>query len=505
MRQFSEASASNYSSIQNIDIFRQLERNQILIIDDDEVVRTLIQDQLSAAGFENVLTLSDPKLVMPTLAKKNIGIVLLDLVFENDDEIDGYKILEKIKRDYPHLTVVVVTGQEDNESIIRCIRLGASDYLTKPLDMSRLLTSIKISTELNDLKRENLALRSRIINARLSHPEAFNRIVTRNKDMISLFAYAEGIADTEMPVLIQGATGTGKELFAQSLHNISRPDKPFIPVHLAGMDGERLNELLFGSKSSGEKGVWEKAMGGTVYFDEVGEIDKSAQVVLLKFIDRFGAKERMKAEEEVPIRITSGSSIDLRYLTRQNMYRKDLYYRLRYHIIEIPQLKDRKEDIPFLSEYFAKRAAEVYKVKPPTINQTVSEMLMVLSYPGNVRELKNIIFDAVESIEDGKVSNTRFAQILARSMESNQGSESRVTQNVLGLSEKQDPFPTFDLAEDLLIREALRRSKGRQNVAANLLGISRQALNKRLKRKTGEDTDDLPDSKKKSDKPAARA
>jgi len=313
----------------------------------------------------------------------------------------------------------------------------------------------------------------------------FESIVTRDRKMWSIFRYIEAIAPTSQAVLITGETGTGKELIARALHAVSRYSGDFVSVNVAGLDDMMFSDTLFGHNRGAytgadrtRKGLIETAAGGTLFLDEIGELNKASQVKLLRLLQEheyysLGSDRKMYSTA----RILVATNTRLDALMESGSFRSDLYYRLCSHHIHLPSLRERRDDIPLLVEYFTAKAAKDLGRPLPKIPEDMLDLLLLRNFPGNVRELKGLVINAVAVSDNGTVVFPR-----SNSPRPALAANNQITADFNNLPHPAGRMPTLFEAEEYLIREALKVSGGNQRAAALLLGISRQALNKRIKR-----------------------
>lgn len=313
----------------------------------------------------------------------------------------------------------------------------------------------------------------------------FESIVTRDKKMEAIFRYIEAIAPTSQPVLITGETGTGKELIARALHAVSRCAGDFVSVNVAGLDDIMFSDTLFGHSRGAytgadrnRKGLIETAAEGTLFLDEIGELNKASQVKLLRLLQEheyyaLGSDKKMCSTARVLV--ATNNRLDA--LMESGTFRADLYYRLNSHHIHLPPLRERQDDIPLLVEHFATRAANDFGRPVPKISADMLDLLFLRKFPGNVRELKGLVFNAVAVSHNGMLNFPRSSSPRLASLPSTPALSDFNT-----LPHPAGRMPTLFEAEEYLIKDALRVSCGNQRAAALRLGISRQALNKRLKR-----------------------
>lgn len=461
-------------------------KNPILVVDDQQVILMTIDTTLHKAGLNNIISCRDSRKVMDIFCSHEIEVILLDL---NMPHVNGEELLSRVHRDYPDVPIIIITGADDVETAVRCMKKGAFDYLAKPLEDDRLVTSVKRAIELRDLKRENVALKEHILSESLDQPDAFSDIITQNSKMISIFHYIESIAQTSQPILLTGETGVGKELFARAIHKLSGLSGDMVSVNVAGLDDNLFSDTLFGHGKGAfsgaitqRNGLIEKAEGGTLFLDEVGDLSLSSQIKLLRLLQEreylpLGQDEHKKTNA----RIILSANKDLLTLKDQGRFREDLYFRLRTHHISIPPLRERKDDIPILVEYFLRQSARSLKKKTPTPPRELFTLLETYSFPGNVRELQAMTYDAVSRHKSRILSLEVFKEhITSGHYDTNDNHHAEAGGNAS--VRFGDELPTIRETIQLLVLEAMERAKGVQSIAARMLGISHQALSKRLKK-----------------------
>lgn len=466
-------------------------RHPIMIVDDEESILLAIDTTLRMAGYNHVVTCNDSRSVLEKLGEQPIELVLLDL---NMPHVHGERLLDEISRDHPEIPVIIVTGAVDVETAVRCVKAGAFDYVVKPVEEERLLTAVGRAISFQELKRENLALKQHILADSLEKPEAFGDIVTNNKKMLMIFQYIESVSRTTQPVLIRGETGVGKELIARTLHNLSGLPGNFVAVNAAGLDDNVFSDTLFGhvkgaytGADRARDGLIEQAAGGTLFLDEIGDLNHASQVKILRLLQEgeyfpLGRDKSSKSDA----RIVAATNRNLSRLLETGEFRKDLNYRLRTHRIYIPPLRERLDDIPLLMEHFMEEAARKLDKKKPTPPPELITLLKTYAFPGNIRELQSMIFDAVSRHDSGILSLQSFRSYIERvkpqkSDESTSLSETDRTTSLVVFPGQT--LPTIKQVTDLLVREALQRASDNQSIAAGMLGISQQALSKRLKKR----------------------
>ncbi len=460
----------------------------ILLVDDEEAwLRTMSLTLKGTLGFNNIIRCSDSRDVMNILADQDVGLILLDLTMPY---LSGEDLLQMIVQEFPEIPVIILSGLNQLEIAVRCIQMGASDYYVKTEEKERLIAGIQRAMTIKSLVKENLRLKKQVLDGELEYPEAFSRIYTRSKKMYALFQYVEAVACSSEPILITGESGVGKELFAHALHQIGRPNAPWVAVNVAGLDDSHFSDTLFGHTrgafTGADKerlGVIVEAAGGTLFLDEIGDLSLISQVKLLRLLQEG---EFFQLGSDVPrssrTTFIFATNIDLDERQNQGDFRRDLYYRLKAHHVHIPPLRERLEDLPVLLEVFFEEAARVLNKKKPAVPHGLAELLSTYDFPGNVRELRAMVFNALSLHKSHKLSFDYFKQAVGFGQaEGRQSAEisKRGRQSELSFPEK---LPTLEELGSHAVAEAMRRAGGNQTLAASFLGITRQGLSKRLKK-----------------------
>ncbi|WP_353685024.1 sigma-54 dependent transcriptional regulator [Thermodesulfovibrio sp. 3907-1M] len=456
----------------------------VAIIDDERESLYTYSLILKQSGINDVVLIEDPRELPVVLKERSFSILLLDLSMPH---ISGFELLKYLSVEYPEIPVIVLTAIKDIETAVECIKIGASDYLVKPVEKNKLISSIKKALEMNRLKEEISGLKHRLIEDRLEHEEAFSEIITVNQRMRGIFKYVEVISKTEQPVLITGETGTGKELVARAIHKISGRKGDFVAVNVAGLDDNMFSDTLFGHRKgaftgaiSTREGLISRAKGGTLFLDEIGDLSEASQLKLLRVIQE---KVYYPLGSDIPkssdARIIVATNQDIHDMVNRGAFRKDLFYRLKAHHVHLPPLRERKDDIPVLLDHFIKEAAKQLGKKPPKYPEELLILLVNYSFPGNIRELEMIVYDAVARCKSSILSLEVFKDMIDISNSIDKELKSEIVKFYIQMR-FPDKLPTLKEMEELLIHEALRRAKGNQGIAAKMLGITRQALNKRL-------------------------
>lgn len=457
----------------------------ILVVDDEEGILLSIDTTLQLAGMGNVITCSDPRKVMPLVEGNKPAIILLDL---NMPHVDGEEILDKISVQFPEIPIIIITGRIDTDTAVECMKSGAFDYIVKPVDENRLLASVKKALQFSELHHENQVLNEKLRDGGLRQPEAFAEMVTISPAMLVLFNYAESIAKTSQPVLVRGETGTGKELMARAIHRVSELPGEFVAINVAGLDDNIFSDTLFGhvkgaftGADSHRPGLIEKAEGGTLFLDEIGDLTPSSQIKLLRLLqEKEFMPLGMDSIRKSNARIIASTHVDLWEMQEKKLFRKDLHYRLRTHRITMPPLRERKEDLEPLVEHFVKSACQSLNRRMPRVPKELFPILENYSFPGNIRELQAIIFDAVAQSDSTTLPLQSFREHIRRSAKTTDVYQHNDHEKGMPLT-FGDPLPTIKEATRMLVEEAMSRAGNNQSSAASMLGISQQALSKRLR------------------------
>jgi DNA-binding NtrC family response regulator len=454
----------------------------IVVVDDEEAVLTSVRRTLRAAGYEEVLICADPRNVLPLLDAGPVSLILLDLMMP---QMSGRELLGRISESHPDIPVIIVTAEQDARTAVDCMKAGAYDYLLKPVRAEELLATVERTLNHRELTDENLALRSKLLTSELTRPEAFQAIVTSDPAMLRVFAYLEAIAKGTHPALITGETGTGKELIAQALHKVSGRRGEFIAVNVAGLDDTMFSDTLFGHKpgaftgaSAARRGMAELAGQGTLFLDEIGDLSPASQVKLLRLL-----QER----EYYPLGAETPKRLDARVIAATHRdpssLRSDLFYRLRAYHVRIPPLRERLDDLPQLVTKFVREAAADLHRKPPQVPDKLYRYLRQYDFPGNIRELRAMVFDALARHTSGSLPIESFLEAMhvpaARSEEDGDG----IVRADLSSGAVISDFDWRELEKRNLIN-ALTRAHWKvsgKGGAAEMLGIKPSTLESRMK------------------------
>ena len=464
----------------------------ILVVDDDPVALELMEVNLKGLGFGSILTASNGTEALEIVADRPVAAMVLDLFMPG---LSGFDVLERMNEEFPWVPVIVVTVSDSVDAAVQCMRHGAFDFMTKPLDRNRLGSSINHAIRVRDLE-------GRLVLMGEQHgggdgpvnPKAFGEIITVSPRMQAIFQYVEAVAPSPHAVLITGESGTGKELIARSLHTTSGREGAFVPINVAGLDDVMFTDTLFGHRKGAftgadrhRGGLVERADGGTLFLDEIGDLELNSQIKLLRLLQEgeyypLGSDEPSYAR----VRVVAATNADLVAGQNEGTFRKDLYYRLVSHRIQIPPLRERREDIPVLARHFVQQTARAMGRPEPEISAAVEEILRQFAFPGNVRELQSMMADAVSRTRGSQLPVSVLQEYIDR--HASEGGQADVPMDVpeqTGRFSWTGPFPRLDEVEEFLVAEALRRSGNNQTAAARLLGVSQSTLSRRLAARRG--------------------
>jgi DNA-binding NtrC family response regulator len=430
---------------------------QILFVDDDQQILEIVSAYLSRFGYL-VDTASNGNIAIEKVQQKDYAVVFTDLIMP---EISGLDLLRLVKRSNPATEVVIVTGYGTIESAIEALKLGGYDYLQKPINFERLKILIERIIEKRKLLIENIQIRQR-----LKDRFSFDQMVGKSPKMQQIYEIIDRISTGSPTVLIQGESGTGKELVANVIHqNSVRRDKPFIPVNCGAISEGLLESELFGHIKGAftgaikdNIGLFKAADGGTIFLDEIAEVPPALQVKLLRALQERKIRPVGDTREfGIDVRVIAATNKVLEKAIENKSFRKDLYYRLNVISIHLPPLRDIKEDIPYLVQHFMKKFSQETSRQVIRISPDALDLLMRYNWPGNVRQLENIIERAF-ALGDGDTVSVSDLPSEIRDMDR----LSTIDDTCLNLVEN----------EKVLITRALRQAKGNKAEAAQLLGIN---------------------------------
>jgi len=450
-----------------------MEKTRILIAEDEKTQRELLEGFLKMEGF-SIGTAANGREALQKLEGRFFDIALVDYKMP---ELDGLQTLREIRKLYPDLPVVMMTAYGTVETAVASMKEGALDYLTKPIDLDELLLMLQKVMDRSHLIRENKELK-----AQLQERYTFTNIVYGSPKMEEVMGLVARVAPSQATVLIRGESGTGKELIANAIHYASpRSKKPLVKVNCSAIPETLLESELFGHEKgsftgAGQRriGRFEEADGGTIFLDEIGDLSPGTQIKLLRILQekefqRLGSNFSLKTD----VRVTTATHRNLEELIKEGRFREDLYYRLNVISILLPRLRERKEDIPLLIDYFLKKYSKENKKSISDISKEARAFLLRYPYPGNVRELENIIERAMVLCR-GEVITTQDLPFHLREGKSERLWESQKI-------EKSLPQSLEEIEKDLIVK-ALHQYQGVQTKAAESLGISERVLRYKIKK-----------------------
>ncbi|MBV8831500.1 MAG: sigma-54-dependent Fis family transcriptional regulator [Acidobacteriaceae bacterium] len=442
---------------------------RILIVEDEDKLRRVMQLQLESAGYEvDGAATAEQSLPLATLA----DLVITDLRLPG---MDGLELISQLQSRGIGVPVIVITAHGSVETAVQAMKMGAADFLQKPFSLDHLNTVVEKVLAVQSLRAENQRMREQ-----LDQRYEFDKIIGRSPAMREIFHTVERVAPTRATVLIAGESGVGKDMIARAIHQHSpRKNQAFVKINCTALPENLMESELFGYEkgaftgaNSSKPGKFEQADGGTTFLDEIGDVPGNIQVKLLRILqerqfERLGSNVTRK----VDVRVIAATNVDLRAALEQGRFREDLYYRLNVVPINMPPLRDRKEDIPFLALHFVNKLSKELGTGPKEISPAAVDRLLDHSWPGNVRELENTIERSLV-LASGDILQPADIRIEAP----RNSSAASGTQQAPILPEGE----TLEHWEQMMIREALRRANGNKSQAARMLGLTRNALRYRL-------------------------
>lgn len=445
---------------------------RILAVDDEESIREFLEIMLKKEGYD-VTTAEDGQVAMDLLKKKSFDMVISDMQMPN---VTGIELLKHVKDNYPDLVFMIITAFGTTESAVEAMKLGAYDYITKPFKIDEVRIVIG-----NALKSKNLEVENRTLKKEMQKEFSFQSLVGNSEKMHHIYELIKRVSQTPTNVLITGESGTGKEMVAKAIHvNGPLKNKPFVTINCGAIPENLMESEMFGHKKGSftgaiqdKVGLFEVADGGTLFLDEVGELPLTIQVKLLRAIQeriirRVGATEDQKIE----VRIIAATNRDLEDMIKQGLFREDLYYRLNVILIRVPPLRERADDITLLAKHFLQKYSSRFTKGVSGISDEAMKVLRKYDYPGNVRELENIIERTV-ALEAGSTIlpeslppfvNTPSGRKLASSYEIEIGDDGIELEKIIGQMEKE------------LLVKAIHKANGVKKKASKLLGITFRSM-----------------------------
>ncbi len=442
-------------------------KSRILIVEDEDKLRRVLELQLRSADFEvdQAATAEDGlKLV------DRADLVLTDLRLPG---MNGLELIRLIRRQNTRTPILVMTAFGSVETAVEAMKAGAFEFLMKPFSLDHLMAVIRKALDVRALEDENRKLREE-----LGYRYEFDNIIGRSNAMQEIFATIERVAPSRATVLLAGESGVGKDLIARAIHYHSpRRDRPFVKINCTALPENLMESELFGYEkgaftgaNTSKPGRFEQADTGTAFLDEIGDVPPAIQVKLLRVLqerefERLGSNKTL----HIDVRIVAATNQDLRAALEQGTFREDLYYRLNVVPINIPPLRERPEDIPFLAEHFVKKLAAANGSRVRSISEEAIQKLMAYHWPGNVRELENIIERSLVLSAGERLDAADIHLDMAHRVRQQASADAFLPEGM-----------SLDDYEQSIIREALRRASGNKSQAARLLGLTRNALRYRL-------------------------
>src|SRR5438874_172721 len=445
----------------------------VLIIDDEVGIRESLQTLLELEGYD-VQTAANGEQGIARLGDRPFDLVLLDLALPDRNGID---LLSEIRAHAPQLSVIMITAYGTVENAVKAMQAGAANFVQKPWDNEKLLADVRAAVARHRAEEENVQLK-RALKQRYN----FENIVGKSEPMLKIFDLVAQVAPSRSTVLLQGESGTGKELIAKAIHlNSPRRDRPFVPVNTGSMPADLLESTLFGhvkgaftSAIASKKGLFEIADRGTLFLDEIGTMGMETQSKILRVLqDRKFMHLGGVHEVQVDVRIIAATNVNLQQMVREAKFREDLYYRLNVISVDLPPLRQRREDIPLLVDFFLTRYSEENERNPRRITPEALRPLLAYSWPGNVRELENVIERAVVLSSGAEISIDLLPDHIA-----GRGTPFPVL-------EHRPDASLFDIMEDCerrIITGMLEKCRWNQTEAAERFRVPLSTLNQKIKR-----------------------
>ncbi len=442
----------------------------ILIIDDDSAIRSSLSLMLKRAGYEPK-TATGPREAMAIIRAEALQLILMDMNFSlSTDGEEGLTLLKQVKLFRPDVPVMLMTAWGSINLAVKGMRAGAFDFVTKPWNNAGLMQRIETALELTAARQETEEKADDDIWDR-------SRMIGKSKTLLNVLATVRRIAKTDASVLITGESGTGKELIAEIIHrNSRRTGKPFVKVNLGGISQTLFESEMFGHRKGAftdavadRKGRFEMADKGTIFLDEIGELDIGCQVKLLRVLQEQTFEVLGDSRpRKVDVRVICATNADLVQMIREHAFREDLYYRINLITVHLPALRERKSDIPLLIDYFVKRQCRENGLPPVEVTAEAIAYLARLPYPGNVRELKNLVERTLLITAKNRLEASDF--------------EAQQQVDTFSQTEKNANRMNLEEVEKQTILQALQLYRNNITRVASALGISRQALYRRLEK-----------------------
>lgn len=473
----------------------------ILFVDDNVEFLDATKANLRLEGL-NVKICSNSREVLTMLKNQNYSIIFLDLIMPG---IRGEELLPKIIEKYSSIPVIVLTAIDEVKSAVDCMKMGAFDYLSKPIKVVNLKKMIDDALALKDVHKEIVMFKKSILSESTEKQDSFSDlsgIITQCENMKAIFRDNIAlIAPTSKPVLIMGETGVGKELIANAIHKFSHRKGKYIKVNIGGADDQFFSITLFGHKKGAftdakeaRKGLVEEASSGTLFLDEIGNISMASQEKLLRLLreNEYYPLGSDKVKYSTA-RIVAATNKDIKGLVKKGEYKEDLYYRMTTHYVILPPLRERKKDLKSLVKHFVKKSSEDQKRKEPRVPEELFKLLAKYNFPGNIGELENMVYDAVAKSQSGMLS----VEVFRQRIEEETGERISISTTIHTDDEyiRQDisrgnPFPKLedierdyiDKIEKIYLEELMKKADHKIKNAEEKSGLSRQTLERRLKK-----------------------
>jgi two-component system response regulator PilR (NtrC family) len=451
--------------------------DKILVVDDEQSMREFLDIMLKKEGYKVSLA-SNGEEVLKYIGKDIFDLVLLDIRMP---KMDGITVLRKIKSTSPETVVIMITAYDSSDTAIKAMKEGAYDYIPKPFKIDEIKLIIKNALEKKHLQKENILLKQ-VVRDRY----VFDNIIGQSPKMLALYDLLEKVAPTKTNVLITGESGTGKELVAKAIHfNSPRKEKPFVTLNCGAIPEALIESELFGHMKGAftdaiatKKGLFEMADEGTIFLDEISELPLMMQVKLLRVLQNREFKRVGGTEDiHVDVRIIAATNKDLEKAVKEKRFREDLYYRLNVIQIKLPSLRERREDIPVLAAHFLKRYSEELNKNISGISPEALHLFLNYEYPGNVRELQNIIERAVALGTEQELTAHNLRTYLDEQIHTKKG--------MIDLDIPNEGIDLEKVVEDLertLLLKALDKTRGIKKKAAELLHINFRSMRYRLEK-----------------------
>lgn len=452
------------------------QKSRILLIDDEEDSCKALSILLNQAGYTVDISNSGED-AMPQIKKKVYDLVISDLFLPG---LSGIDILKRVKEDSPRTSVILITGNATAETAVEAMKEGALDYITKPFNFERLKIQVAKALEKSQLVKENQYLRQQ-----LHGRYRFDNIIGTSQAMQQVFSLMQKVAATDSTVLILGASGTGKELVAKAIHyNSQRKNKPFVAINCGAIPADLLESELFGHVKgaftgavSDKPGKFEVANGGTIFLDEIGDMPLQLQMKLLRVlqeheVERVGSSKKTSLD----IRLISATNVNLQQNVKKGLFREDLYYRLNVIPMPLPTLKERRGDIPQLTRYFLDKICKEMDRQPMQISLEAMQAMELYSWPGNVREMENIIERTIALTDGATITPEDLPSDIGRHVEPEAFNGPQVTSEGINMG-----LIVADM-ERAMISQAMTLGNGVKARAAELLGLNRTTLVEKIKR-----------------------